>query len=85
MPKFTKESLTELFKTNKILKVTFIKKDGSLREMICTTDFPEYEKKEENPDKPTRVTPDHLFLVFDLEADAPRAFTIDKVIDVEVL
>ena len=70
-PNFTKESLTADFKTMQKVKVVFIKKDGSERTMICTKD------------KGTRPTPDHLFHVFDLEANSTRSFTIDKVISVD--
>ena len=87
-PNFTKESLTADFKTMQKVKVVFIKKDGSERTMICTKDngtIPEKFRMDgsKKTDKGTRPTPDHLFLVFDLEANSTRSFTIDKVISVD--
>jgi len=83
MPEFTKQILNDLFSKSKVLKVKFFKKYGSIREMICTTEFPEVPKKDNDPEKPSRPTPDHLFLVYDLEKKAPRAFTIDTVVSVK--
>ena len=87
-PKFTKESLTADFKANKKIKVIFTKKDGTERTMICTKDnntIPEAFRMDgsKKSDKPSRPTPDHLFPVFDLEANCSRSFTIANVISVE--
>lgn len=60
--------------------VTFKKADGSIRVMECT--LAEYLLPEVKGTG--RPTPDHLQLVFDLEAGAWRSFKRDSVISVEI-
>lgn len=70
--------------TKDIVTVTFTKKDGSKREMICTT-MQDYLPKFDNPcseiilipQSPTNVT------VWDLEQNAWRSFRFDSVKSIE--
>lgn len=60
--------------------VTFKKADGSIRVMECTlADYLLPEVKGTG-----RHTPDHLVLVFDLQANGWRSFKRDSVISVEI-
>ena len=72
------------------MMLVFTKKNGDERTMICTKDQETIPKEhrlgsKEKSDKPARPTPDHLFPVFDLEANGMRSFTIAKVISVEAI
>lgn len=63
-----------------VVKVTFVKADGTIREMDCTLMsylLPETKgnKREPNPD---------LMVVFDIEIEAWRSFRKDSVLDIEV-
>ncbi len=62
-----------------VVKVTFTKKDGTIREMQCTT-------KSELIGIVThsvRKAPEGLVTVWDLEKDAWRSFNLDSVITYE--
>ena len=67
--------------------VTFEKKDGSIRNMICTQDFdyiPEKYHPKIEPDsdtKPKKNLSDEVARVFDFESDGWRSFRYDSVID----
>lgn len=69
------KNLIHKLKTEQML-VTFTKKDGSVRAMLCT----------QNPDLIPEVTystntgPDHLVCVWDLEKEAWRSFKKDSII-----
>ena len=81
--KYTREYLIDLLKNN-TAKVTFVKVDGSTREMLCTL-------KEEivipYVNKTDVVRTPHLDVlrVWDLEKSDWRGFKIDNVTNVEVL
>ena len=59
MEEFTRESVLDQFGPGKVLKVTFTKKDGSERVMVCTRDhelipeddLPKYVKEGTEPPK----------------------------------
>lgn len=78
------EGLRELLRTD-IVTVIFTKKDGSTRQMICTTIQDYLPKNPENPcaeiilvpTSPTTVT------VWDLEQNAWRSFRFDSVKSIE--
>ena len=80
----TKEELRENLRNN-ILKVTFLKLDGSLREMTCTLKeniIPEIKSKKETND----VSQDKPAVnVWDCEANGWRSFRYDRLQDVEIL
>lgn len=58
------------------VKITFQKKDGSIREMICTLkDIPEYERKTER----TRAENEDVMAVFDKSISEWRSFRLDSV------
>ena len=83
----TKESLGEVFAANNKIKVIFTKKDGSERTMLCTKNHGTIPKEyrstdQKQTDRPGKPTPDHLFSVFDLEANGWRSFTIGNVISI---
>ena len=69
----TIDSLRELLR-NKILTVTFEKKDGSIREMLCTT------MADHIPDVSNSSTPsESLVTVWDLENEGWRSFRFDSL------
>jgi len=71
--------LRELLKDN-YMQVTFIKKDGSERVMICTL------KEEHLPDTSgSSTSPDGIITVYDLENAGWRSFREDSVIEYEVI
>lgn len=75
------EGLRELLRTD-IVTVTFTKKDGSKREMICTT-IPDYLPMPEaitgNLSKPS----EDVVTVWDLEQNGWRSFRFDSVKSIE--
>ena len=79
MSTYTKAQLaTEL--NNSIGYITFTKRDGSIRHMVCTRNqklYPVYIPKTKSTNEY-----DHLLLVQDLEKNAFRSFVIDNVIEV---
>ncbi len=86
-PIFTKEDVTHIFNHLNRIKVVFEKKDGSLRTMLCTRNFntiPEgYRPHTEGQiDRPGKPTPEHLFSVFDLDANGWRSFVPEKVLSI---
>lgn len=74
-----KQQILELFNSNTSLVVTFTKRDGSIREMICTRD-PELLPKT----KGMRTPSDEVCTVLDLEKMDWRCFRYDSVLKVEV-
>jgi len=85
---FAKDEVASYFSSFKKVKVVFKKKDGSTRTMSCTNNLsliPEEHrtKPRKAGDKPARKTPEHLFVVFDLEVGGWRSFAITSVISVE--
>jgi hypothetical protein len=73
------DELRELLKTD-IVTVSFIKKDGSKREMICTT-ISDYlpEISGNNASMPS----DNLVTVWDLEQGGWRSFKFDSITSIE--
>ena len=67
------EELRNLLRTE-IVTVTFIKKDGSKREMVCTT-LPEYIPEVSG----NSVPKDNLVTVWDLEIQEWRSFKFDSI------
>lgn len=66
--------------TKDIVTVTFIKKDGSVREMLCTT-MSEYLPKKDNPCAETVFIPRETdtLTVWDLEQNSWRSFRFDSI------
>lgn len=80
-PTYDKQQLKELLEQN-VVSVTFRKKDGDERQMICTLKpgvAGVYEKKTDK-ERPKRDN-DNLLAVWDLECDAFRSFRVDSVLD----
>lgn len=81
------DELRELLKTD-IVTVSFIKKDGSKREMICTTISDYLPAHETNTDSPINF-PEHskphpnLVTVWDLEQGGWRSFKFDSITSIE--
>jgi hypothetical protein len=79
-----KERIIKMFEVNQELKVTFTKKDGSVRVMHCTRKLDliptvAHPKTEKKP-------PEDSLPVFDLEAMGWRSFKFDAVIgEVEIV
>lgn len=66
------------------VKVTFVKKDGSVRQMICTLKpdlLPVVEEK--STTRPKKENTD-VMAVYDVEVNAWRSFTVKSVTSVEV-
>lgn len=63
-----------------IVSVSFTKKDGSAREMLCTT-MQEYLPKSDNPCSEITLTPREtgIVTVWDLEAGGWRSFRFDSI------
>ena len=71
-----RESLIEHLSNGEV-KVTFEKKDGTLREMRCTLkDVPKYERKTE---KVSRKKNEEVLSVFDLDKNEWRSFRIESI------
>ena len=70
--------------TTDIVTVTFTKKDGSKREMICTT-VQDYLPKIDNPCSEIVLTPREtgIVTVWDLEQNGWRSFRFDSVKSIE--
>jgi hypothetical protein len=82
---YTKDELQDHFKNHKISKVVFTKKDGTERTMICSLHqdilpIPTMDGKEKTS---SRKPQDHLFRVYDIEADGWRSITIANIISLE--
>lgn len=71
------EKLRELLSTD-IVTVTFTKKDGSLREMLCTT-ISSYLPGGESESDSTSVVSDSVVTVWDLEQQGWRSFRFDSI------
>lgn len=78
----TKESIATLLRSHDCT-VTFIKKDGTVREMKCTlradVAIP-YEKKTDR----VREAKEDILPVWDLEADAWRSITVSTIQSIEL-
>lgn len=73
--------LYDLLLENEV-KVTFKKKDGTIRIMRCTLDskvIPRYERKTDREKKPNELN----ISVFDLERKAWRSFVVKNITSVE--
>ncbi len=78
----SKEHLKELLQ-NQEVKVTFKKKDGSIREMCCTLNeklIQPYERKENSTPKRQN---DEVLPVFDTEKNEWRSFRLDSIEKIE--
>lgn len=67
--------------TKDIVTVTFTKKDGSVREMLCTT-MSEYLPKRDNPtgaETPITKRETETLTVWDLEQNSWRSFRFDSI------
>lgn len=72
----------ELSLKNRVLKIVFIKKDGSERTMFATRSQaadPQYQKKTDRVKKKH----DHLLSVIDIEIGQWRTINIDNIISAE--
>lgn len=86
----TQDKLNELLKEGEVI-VSFTKKDGSVRKMVCTKNhllIPSnvlHEQAEEplKPKKQIKQNPDQV-RVFDIEKQAWRSFNYSTVIDVDI-
>ena len=80
----TIEELRQLL-TKEICTVTFTKKDGSEREMLCTTMQDKLPKSDNPCSEIVLVTPSPTTLtVWDLENDGWRSFRFDAVKEIYV-
>jgi phosphoenolpyruvate synthase/pyruvate phosphate dikinase len=78
--------LVEMMQNGQIIKVTFVKNDGTDRVLYCT--LKELEKKStddaEKEKKKKRKTNGSVLPVFDVQKDVYRSFRIDRVKNVEI-
>ena len=72
---------------NHVVLVRFTKKDGTIRDLKCTLkqDVIDTYYKENSKPTATRTTPEHQVCAIDIEQNAFRSFTIDSVIDYEII
>jgi hypothetical protein len=78
MTEFNRDKVIELLK-EQVLTVTFRKKDGTMRDMVCTLQpdmLPKQEIKEGHFSRPINLD---VIKVFDLEAKAWRSFRVDSI------
>lgn len=66
---------------NGIVHVVFEKKDGSIREMLCTTVLEIIPESKHPKGESTVKLSDTVRRVYDLEADGWRSFRVDSVIE----
>lgn len=78
MAEFDRDTLVGLLKNNS-LKVTFTKKDGTSRDMICTLQEDQLPKQEVKENAKPRAVNLDVIRVFDLEKKAWRSFRIDSI------
>lgn len=81
----TKDELTKLLK-EKVVTVTFKKKDDTVRKMICTLSeeyLPELEEGTEGEVKKSKKENPNTLPVWDLEKLAWRSFRVDSVVEYE--
>ena len=83
MNKFDKYSILEFLQSN-VGKVTFIKADGSTREMICTTDS-RVVPATKRTGKAESVHNDELVTVYEVDKQQWRSFYADTVMSVELV
>ena len=79
----TKSVLPELLKTS-VVTVTFTKKDGTERVMMCTLMPALLPPQVVNEDKPAKKKSETSIAVYDLEISAWRSITYDSVSSIEV-
>ena len=77
----TIEELRKLLKTD-LVTVTFTKKNGDKRVMLCTL-IPSYLPGGEAGGSSTSVPSDSIVTVWDLEQDAWRSFKFDTINSIE--
>lgn len=65
---------------NGVARITFTKKDGSIREMTCTRDLSIIQ--EEHHPKGVKETPGDALPVFDLDLNEWRSFAWDSLTEV---
>jgi hypothetical protein len=82
----TKQEYVQLLQNN-ILLVTFIKKDGTKRELKCTLKPNIIEAYYSNHSKPTSVRKSNDLQVsaVDIELNEFRSFLVDSVIDYKII
>lgn len=74
-----KQKLKELLKSY-VVELTFTKKDGTKRDMICTLKSTLLPEVKEDQDKRTKKDNEDILAVWDLEKKAFRSFRIDSLI-----
>jgi hypothetical protein len=70
---------------SQVMTITFKKKDGTNREMLCTLDpkyLPAIKLDEETDEKSVRKQSIDAIAVYDVEVNAWRSFRYDSVIEV---
>ena len=80
--KIEKQELKSLLQEN-VVTVSFNKKDGTLRTMLCTLDashLPVVVKQESDETKVTKKQSDESIAVWDLEKKAWRSFRLDSIV-----
>lgn len=78
-----RDEINDLFVGNQIMRVTFIKKDGTERVMKCTRNLGMIPESF-HPKGTDKKQSEDVFPVFDLDAQGWRSFRIDSVISIEV-
>jgi hypothetical protein len=81
---FTKEEIDNLFANNSVLRVVFTKKDGSLREMVCTKDLSVVPIESHPKGGGSRVPPVETCNVYEID-NGWRSFSYAAVKSIEVV
>ena len=68
----TKSKITEMV-GGRFFRVTFVKKDGSIRRMVCRIGVAKYVKGTGHE------APDNIVTVYDMQAKGYRAFDVNRV------
>ena len=78
--KESSSSLKDMIKSSnaKLMTVTFVKSDGTLRTMLCKTNIKRFLSKK--PNKRKVVRNDNLIAVYDMQAKGYRSFKLDSVV-----
>lgn len=77
-----RDNIETLFKSKSKVKVTFTKRDGSTREMVCTQN-PLLIPSDQMPSSGAKLSNTNTFAVYDLENDGWRQIRYDSVLHAE--
>ena len=71
------------FRDHKVVEIEFIKKDGTLRSMLCTLDPTFMPERDQNEHHKTKLVDYTTVTVWDFESEGFRAFKTDNLISIK--